>query len=118
MQIKDSRYHKVWDVTEKNGFTKLNLGDSKKNKDGEYDNWTWYDVTLVGNAKNVTVNKGDTITIVSGQFNLRKYEGKYYNDIVVFELEVTKRAEENGNSQNESTEGFRVDEDFDPNLPF
>lgn len=93
MQIKDSRYHKVWKKEEKNGFTKLNLGDSRKNKDGEYENWTWFDVLIVGRAKNTPVNEGDTITINSGLISKRKYNEKYYDDIVVFDFEVTKQAE-------------------------
>ena len=34
------KFLKVWKVEEKNGFKKLDLGDSKKMKDGYYENWT------------------------------------------------------------------------------
>ena len=35
---------KVWKVEKQNGFTKLNLGDSTKKKDGTWENFTWYGV--------------------------------------------------------------------------
>ena len=94
MQIKDSRYHKVWEVKEENGIKKVNLGDSKKNKDGSWDNWTWFDCMLVGDAKKVEINKGDTITINSGQVQKRKYKGKYYDNVVLFNIEVTDKSDE------------------------
>lgn len=93
MQIKDSRFHKVWKVYEENGFKKIDIGDSKKKKDGGYDNWTWFKVGLFGNAKLEELNEGDVITILSGQITQRKYNDKWYNDIVIFDLEVTQRVE-------------------------
>ena len=117
MQIKDSRFHKVWEVKNQNGFTKVNLGDSKKNKDGGYDNFTWFDCLLVGNAKNVQLNKGDTITVVSGQITKRKYNGKFYDDMVIFELEVTKRAEVNPVQSDSGLGDFQALED-DDSIPF
>ncbi len=102
MQIKDSRFHKVWKVEEKNGFKKIQLGDSKKEKDGNYSNWSWFDVTLVGNAKNQEINEGDTITILSGRCDKRKYNDKFYDDVVIFEFEVTRRSESNPHNQQSS----------------
>ena len=32
MQIKDSRFHKVWEIEDKGNFSKVKLGDSKKDK--------------------------------------------------------------------------------------
>jgi hypothetical protein len=83
------KYLKVWKVKEQNGFTKLDIGDSKKQKDGTYKSWTWFDCTLLGNAKNVQVNEKDTIEITSGIITQREYNGKWYNDIVIFEFNVT-----------------------------
>jgi len=99
MQIKDSKYHKVWKKKEQNGFTKLDLGDSKKNKDGSYTNWSWFDVTVLGNAKNVEVNEGDTIEIKSGIVSKRKYNDKYYDDVIIFEMEIMKKGENNSPSK-------------------
>ena len=36
MRITESKFHKVWKIEAQNGFTKINLGDSSKNKDGKY----------------------------------------------------------------------------------
>lgn len=116
MQIKDSRFHKVWEIKEDKGFKKLNLGDSKKNKDGGYDSWTWFDVTLVGNAKNTPVDKGDTITINSGLFTQRKYKDKYYNDIVIFDFEVTKKGDQPTQNQYDNYESLSEEESED--IPF
>ncbi len=89
------KYLKVWKVKENNGYRKLDLGDSKKQQDGTYKNWTWFDCLLVGNAKNLQVNEQDTIEIKSGIISQREYNGKWYNDIVIFEAEVT------GNTQHQ-----------------
>lgn len=116
MQIANSRYHKVWEVKIDNGFKKINLSDSRKLKDDTFENWTWFDVALVGNAKNVHLEKGDTITIISGQVQKRKYNDKYYDNVVIFDLEVTKKADGNGygNNQQQSyqngNQGFNDDE--------
>ena len=89
MQIKDSKYHKVWKVVEENGMKKVDLGDSKKNQDGTYENWSWFGCLLVGNAKDVEVQEGDTVTIKSGLVQKRKYKDKYYDNVVIFAIEVT-----------------------------
>ena len=121
MQIKDSRFHKVWKVEEKNGFKKIQLGDSKKEKDGSYSNWSWFDVTLVGNAKNIPIAEGDTITIISGLCNKRKYNDKFYDDVVIFDFEVTRqsdqRPEPNKAAYQGNLEGFQA-VDTDSDIPF
>jgi len=116
MQIKDSRYHKVWEVKEENGLKKVNLGDSKKNKDGTYDSWTWFDCLLVSQAKEVELNKGDTVTIKSGLVQKRKYEGKYYDNVVIFSLEVTEKAKNTGGSEVDLDDFASIDSDDE--LPF
>ena len=86
------KYLKVWDIKENNGYRKLNLGDSKKLKDDSYENWTWFDCLLVGKAKDIPVNKDDVIEVTSGLISKRKYNDKFYDDIVIFEFNVTKSA--------------------------
>ena len=93
MQIKDSKFHKVWKIEENNGLKFIDLGDSKKEKDGSYTNWTWFKCMLVGNAKNVELAEGDTVTVVSGLVQKRKYNDKYYDNVVIFDIEVTKKGE-------------------------
>ena len=87
------KYLKVWKKQEQNGFTKLDLGDSRKMKDGTYKNWTWFGCTPVGKAKEVEVNEGDTIEIISGQVSQDKSGDKWYTNITIFDFEVTKKGE-------------------------
>jgi len=84
----NGKYLKVWKKKENNGYIKLDLGDSKKNKDGTYTNWTWFDCLLVGNAKNVMINENDTVEVKSAQISQEKYQDKWYTRIVIFEIEV------------------------------
>ena len=105
------KFLKVWKVEEKNGFKKLDLGDSKKMKDGSYENWTWFGVTPVGNAKNVEVKEGDTIEIISGQISQRKYNDKWYNDLIIFEFEVTSGAKKAPTDTTFDPNDFDFDED-------
>jgi len=114
MQIKDSLYHKVWEVKEENGMKKVTLGDSKKNKDGTYENWSWFDCLLVGKAKDVEVKEGDTVTVKSGLIQKRKYKDKYYDNVVIFEIEVT----DSGNGSKQDTEDFDDFEVDDDDLPW
>jgi hypothetical protein len=91
MQIKDSRYLKVWKIHNTDYGVKLDLGESKKkyNADG-YDKWTWFQCKVKGNACNVQVNEGDLITIISGIITQNKSDdGRWFNDVVIFEMEVT-----------------------------
>ena len=109
MQVRDSRYHKVWKITNEKGMKKIDLGDSKKNQDGTYENWTWFGCLLVGEAKNVELHEKDTITINAAQVQKRKYKDKYYDNVVIFNLEVTESANQDG-EENDITE----DDVFEP----
>ena len=101
------KYLKVWKKEEKNGFTKLNLGDSKKQKDGSYENWTWFGCTLLGNAKSVDIIEGDVVEVKSGIISQRKYNDKWYNDIVIFDIEVMKKSDKP-----------QPKDDFEDDIPF
>ena len=87
------RFMKVWKKEEQNGFIKLDLGDSTKQKDGTYANFTWFGVAVFGKAKDTEVNEGDTIEVKSGIIAKRKYNDKWYDDVKIFEFEVTRKAE-------------------------
>ncbi len=117
MQIANSRFHKVWEVKKENGFTKINLSDSKKNQDGTYNNWTWFDCLLVGGAKNKQISKDDKITIISGLVNKRKYNDKYYDEVVIFDFEVTESAG-NVDLTNSSLDEFAEYDDPNSDVPF
>ncbi len=119
MQIKDSRFHKVWEVKVENGFKKVKLGDSRKLKDGTFENWSWFDVAFVSNAQSLQVEEGDTITIISGQVQKRKYEGRYYDNVVVFDAEITQK---NNNQSNQSYQKPNTNQggngNFEEHIPF
>jgi hypothetical protein len=92
------KYLKVWKVEVKEKVVLVNLGDSKKNKDGTWDNWTWFNVAFVGQAKDpaTTLNEGDLIEIISGQLTQAKDKNdpkKFYNNMVVFEFDFMQRSE-------------------------
>ena len=118
MQIKDSRYHKVWEIEDKGNFSKVRLGDSKKDKEGNYTNCTWSAI-LVGKAQQENVMVGDTINIISGQVFLDKgKDGKYYPNVTIFELEFANKAEKKKDeAETFDPDGFRAIED-DELVPF
>jgi hypothetical protein len=118
------KYLKVWKKKEQNGFTKLDLGDSKKNKDDTYTNWTWFDCLLVGNAKNVTINENDTVEIKNGIISQEKYQDKWYTRIVIFDIEVMHKGNHQEKQQKPSPEPnnefnhFQSVDDLDGGIPF
>jgi len=81
------KYLKVWEVKENNGYVKLNLGDSIKQKDGTYKNWTWFDCALFGEAAKKEFVKGDTVEVTSGQIYQEEYNGKWYTKVKIFHIQ-------------------------------
>lgn len=116
MQIKDSRFHKVWDIEDKGNFSKVRLGDSKKDKEGNYTNCTW-NAILVGKAHNMGVSQNDTINILSGQiFQDKGKDGKYYTNITIFEVEFANKEQK---AKDETELGYRMlDDDDSGDVPF
>jgi len=113
------KYAKVWEVKEENGVTKINLGDSKKNKDGTYTNWTWFGCALFGNAKGMNVQKDDKIH-AKGQISMYKgNDGKYYQNIALFDIEFVEKKEETSfmSLDEDLMAGFAAIED-DDFIPF
>ena len=87
------RFCKVWDIeVNDNGYAKVNLGTSRKDKEGNYINTNWWGVVFVGEAKEFGANltKGDVIEVVSGQLeNVYNKEKKVsYFNMVVFEAKM------------------------------
>lgn len=103
MQIQDSKFHKVWKIeVDQNGTKKVDLGDSKKQQDGTYFNWTWKWCKLVGNAKGIQVDEGDTITIKSGKLDQYKdKDGNYRNSVTIFDFEVSAKGNGGGYGSNQ-----------------
>lgn len=79
-------YATIWKPESKGNFTKCNLGTSKKDKDGNWQSMYW-NAKLVGKA-NVPVEEKQRVKIISGAIETRKYQDKYYYDVVIFEMEL------------------------------
>ncbi len=99
------KYLKVWKREENEYGVTLNLGESKKKYNGEgYDNWTWFKCKVKGNATNVQVNENDVIHVNSGIIKqFKTNEGKWLNDIVIFEMEKVDNS--NGGNQQSNQRG-------------
>ena len=104
------KYSKVWKIEEVNGLIKVNLGDSKKNKEGNYDNCTWFGCLIVGNAKSVELKEGDIVN-AHGQIFQNKVGDKYYTNVVIFEICLSE------NSKSKSKSNKVKMKDVDANLP-
>ena len=107
------KFLKVWKVTEE-PIRKVDLGDSSKQKDGSYVNWTWFGVAFFGEAAKKEINEGDVIEVKSGLIGKRKHEGKYYDDLKVFDFEVTQK----GEKKDTQADIVGVDDLIDLDLPF
>lgn len=83
------KFLKVWEVEDKGSLKLVNLGDSRKNRDGSYDKWTWFKCAFVGKAKDLPIKKGDTIEIVSGIIYQEKYNDKWQTRVTIFDANVT-----------------------------
>ena len=115
MQIQNSRYHKVWEIEDKGNYSKVKLGDSKKDKEGNYTNCTW-NAILVGKAHQIGVSQNDTINILSGQIFQDKVGDKYYTNVTIFEIEFVNKEQK---KQDETDLGFRMlDDDESYSVPF
>ena len=110
------KYLKVWKKQEQNGFIKLDLGDSTKQKDGTYHNFTWFGCALMGKAKDVQINEGDVVEIKSGIVEQNKFNDKWYTNIKIFELEVTGKGK--ATKPDQVDEFVPIDDDLQSDLPF
>ena len=82
------KYLKAWKIDRKENFQLVDLGDSTKNKDGSYANFTWYRCLFVSSASQLPINEKDTIEVKSGIITMEKYNDKWSPKIVVFEAEI------------------------------
>lgn len=87
------KFLKAWKIEDKGNYKKVNIGDSRKNKDGSYDNFTWFGAMFVGKAKDIELNEKDTFEVKSGIIYQNKYNNKWYTNLVIFDIGVTKKAE-------------------------
>lgn len=112
------RFCKVWSVTIKENMVLVDLTTSKKNQDGTYTNSKYFKVKFVGKCLNDAkrLAEGDKIDILSGMIGKREYQGKYYDDLVVFSFEPSE-----GSAKVSQDDGFTQIEDdsyLDSEIPF
>jgi len=117
------KYLKVWKVEERNGYIHLDLGDTRKDKNGEYENCTWFGCTLLGDAAKKNIKEGDKVEVKSGQIFQEKYNEKWYTKIKIFHIDVMESDQSNSfggtPDPKKSTSGFGgftpADKKPDPN---
>lgn len=112
------KYLKVWEVKENNGYIKLDLGDSIKQKDGTYKNWTWFDCALFGEAGKKEFVKGDVVEVTSGQIYQEEYNGKWYTRVKIFhiqKMDVPNVMQNNSAPKQENIYGSAQQESKKPN---
>ena len=117
-----SKFSKVWKVEVKEKVVLLDLGESKKNQDGTYDNWTHFRCACLGGCldKARTLGEGDTIEITSGGFGKQKSEkdGKWYDNILIFDFEVVSKGSNAQQAPSGGTYQPILNDDLSDDLPF
>lgn len=114
--ITNSKYVKIWEVDIKDKMVLVQLSTSKKERDNSYTNSS-YKAKFVGKAYlgAAELQRGDTIEIKSGLIGKREYQGKWYDDVVIFEFEIMEKKE-----KTDIPSGFQAmdDDDLDSETPF
>ena len=82
------KYLKAWRVEDKGSFKIIDLGDSDKNQDGTYKNFTWFRCLFVSKAAQLQINEKDTVEIINGKITMEKYQDKWSPKVVVFDAEI------------------------------
>lgn len=87
INIKDT-FATIWQPENKGKYTTANISTGKKDKDGNWTNMSWR-AKFVG--KNQDIHEKQRINILNGAIESRKYEDKYYTDVIVFEWEPVEK---------------------------
>ena len=111
------KYLKAWKIEDKGTFKLVDLGDSTKNKDGTYDNFTWYRCLFVSGASQLQINEKDTIEIKSGIITMEKYNDKWSPKVVVFEAEIIASTGGHSNDYSPKTDPGYSNGGFQDDLP-
>lgn len=87
LTIKDCKAT-TWQVEHKEKYSQANLGTSKKDKDGKWNNMYWR-TRFVGEAhqKSFQLTDKSRIRIVSGIIEQSKVEDKTYYNLVIFDFD-------------------------------
>lgn len=105
-------YATIWQPENNGKYTIANISTAKKDKDGNWINMSWK-AKFVG--KNQDIAEKMRIKIISGIVETRKWEEKWYTDVVVFEWEEV--AKKDGDNASVNASQFTVVEN-DYELPF
>lgn len=108
------KYLKAWKIEDKGNFKIIDLGDSYKNQDGSYNNFTWFRCLFVSSAAQLQINEKDTIEIKSGKITMEKYNDKWSPKIVVFDSEIIASTQ----SQDYSPKNDPKHNGFKDDIPF
>ena len=118
------KYLKIWKIEVKSGYTFLNLGDSRKDKNGVYENCTWFGCILLGKAAEKTFTEGDLVEVKSAQIFMEQWNGKWSPKIKIFHIELME-VEGNGQErqekplpQQQDLKGSNPVNDFEDDIPF
>jgi len=125
-------YMKVWSTENKGKYVKAQVSTSRKDKEGQYINSSWFANFVgqcAGDAENLS--RGDSIKVLSGQLENKKTEdGKIYTNMTIFAFEPADGSgQSSGNSRSKPVNSRRTqnldvpparDEDNEPedDLPF
>jgi len=116
-----SPFMKVWSVEDKGKYVKGQVSTSKKNKDGTYENSSWF-CSFVGAEcaeKAKDLEKGDTIVVTSGTVSMVKDKNdtkKSYVNMAIFAFDL--KDFENKPAKSKSFEEDLEDDDSESGLPF
>lgn len=120
------KYLKVWKVEDKGTVKIVDLGDSRKDRQGAYENCTWFGCLFCGSAAQKPIQEGDKINVTSGQIFQEKYEGKYYTKVKVFHFETENQgmsesspfARGSADRTVQTTQDVFSGEKFEDDIPF
>ncbi len=102
------KYFKVRKVEDKGTVKIVDLGDGRKNQQGEKEYCTWFKSLFCGDAAKKPIAEGDTIEVTSGQIFQEKYNEKWSAKVKVFHFDVMESG--GGSSQgfgNNTTSGYQ-----------
>ena len=124
-------YVKIWKIDPQPRYVKAQVSTSRKDKDGQYVNSSWFANFVgqcAGDAENLS--RGDSIKVLSGNIENKKTEdGKIYTNVTIFAFEPADGSgQSSGNSrskpvnakrtQNLDVPPTRDDDDESDELPF
>ncbi len=112
------KYLKAWKIEDKGNFKLVDLGDSDKERDGSYKNFTWFRCLFVSNAAQLQINEKDTIEVKSGKITMEKYQDKWSPKVVVFDAEIIASTNPSQGADYSPKTDPRHNNGFEDEIPF